>query len=109
MFDEGSPPFVAAVLPKQDGEANHLLLSCSREIIEYLHMKRRLMMADHGTGAGTIRQRVRGKACPFCGGQAYQLVLRATCVSENPTLLIRCHQCHHARCLDQDAQEILWM
>ncbi len=66
-------------------------------------------MADQGTGVGTIRQGVRGKACPFCGGQAYQLVLPTTYVSENPTLLVRCHQCRHARSLDQDVQEILWM
>ena len=66
-------------------------------------------MTDHSNRARAIRQGVRGKACPFCGGQAYQLVLRTTYVSENPTLLVRCHHCRHARSLDQDIQEILWM
>ena len=28
---------------------------------------------------GVIRRELRGRACPFCGGCKYQLVLRATC------------------------------
>jgi len=57
----------------------------------------------------TTRQGAHGKSCPFCGGQAYLLFLHPSHVTGNPTLLVQCHQCHHARTLNNASQDILWM
>ena len=57
----------------------------------------------------TTRQGVHRKSCPFCGGHTYQLFLRPSPVPDNSTLLVQCHQCHHARTLDRDMQDNLWM
>lgn len=56
-----------------------------------------------------IRQDIQGKACPFCGGKTYQLVLRASGPSNNSTLFIRCRQCGHPKSLDSDFKNILWI
>lgn len=56
-----------------------------------------------------IRREVRGKACPFCGGQKYQLVLRASCTEEEPGLFVRCSQCHHPRTFDDNFANVLWV
>jgi hypothetical protein len=58
---------------------------------------------------GAIRREVRGKPCPFCGGHKYQLVLRATCTSENSGLFARCSQCQRPRSFDEDFGKVLWM
>jgi hypothetical protein len=60
---------------------------------------------------GAIRREVRGKACRFCGGRTYQLILRATSVSasDRPGLFARCTHCQRSRALDEDLGTILWM
>jgi hypothetical protein len=57
---------------------------------------------------GAIRRDVRGKACAYCGGHKYQLVLRA-CGPEGAGLFARCSQCQRPRGLDGDLGKILWM
>jgi hypothetical protein len=58
---------------------------------------------------GAVRREVRGKACPFCGGHKYQLVLRASCPSEDTGLFARCSQCQRPRGFDGDFGKVLWM
>ncbi len=58
---------------------------------------------------GAIRREVRGKACSFCGGHKYQLVLRAACTLESTGLFARCTKCQRPRGLDDDFGKILWM
>jgi len=58
---------------------------------------------------GAIRREVQGKACPFCGGHKYQLVLRASCANEGEGLFARCSQCHHPRSIDDNFVRVLWM
>jgi hypothetical protein len=57
----------------------------------------------------TVRREVRGKACSFCGGHTYQLVLRAPGSEEESTLFARCSQCHRPRSVDENFGTILWM
>jgi hypothetical protein len=59
---------------------------------------------------GAIKREVHGKACPFCGGRTYQLVLRPSGAPSQPAgLFARCTTCQHPRSLDEDLGKILWM
>jgi hypothetical protein len=58
---------------------------------------------------GTIRRELEGKACPFCGGHKYQLVLRANMQPQAGGLFARCSQCQRPRGLDEALSRILWM
>ncbi len=58
---------------------------------------------------GAIRRELRGKACPFCGGHKYQLVLRCNPAPESGSLFARCSRCHRPKELDEDLGRILWM
>ena len=58
---------------------------------------------------GSIRRELRGKACPFCGGFKYQLILRSNISPEHGRLFARCTQCHRPKELDEDLGRILWM
>ncbi|MBV6469179.1 MAG: hypothetical protein NBKEAIPA_01067 [Nitrospirae bacterium] len=58
---------------------------------------------------GTVRRELEGKACPFCGGQKYQLVLRCQSPICTEALFARCCQCLRTKDLDEDLGRILWM
>ncbi|MCC2642064.1 MAG: hypothetical protein K0S45_2477 [Nitrospira sp.] len=59
---------------------------------------------------GLVRRELRGKACPFCGGHTYQLVLRShTPANVESGLFARCSQCHRAKEVDDELGRILWM
>jgi hypothetical protein len=58
---------------------------------------------------GSIRRELKGKACPFCGGYKYQLILRASSPSHDNRILARCIQCQRPKELDDDLGRILWM
>ena len=58
---------------------------------------------------GSIRRQLKGKACPFCGGYKYQLILRATSPSDDSRIFARCIRCQHLKELDDDLGRILWM
>jgi hypothetical protein len=58
---------------------------------------------------GTARREIHGKACPFCGGCMYQLVLRAAGDAEEFSLVVRCTRCHRPRRMDEDFGTVLWM
>jgi cytochrome c2 len=58
---------------------------------------------------GSVRRELRGKACPFCGGHKYQLVLRAHTTPGTEGIFARCSQCHRAKELDEALGRILWM
>lgn len=58
---------------------------------------------------GAIRRELEGKACPFCGGHTYQLVLRANMPPQGGGLFARCSQCQRPRALDKAFNPILWM
>ncbi|MCP9455115.1 MAG: hypothetical protein NNA18_03275 [Nitrospira sp.] len=50
---------------------------------------------------GTVRREIRGKACPFCGGYRYQLLVHSSTPSEEASdVLARCIQCNRPRQLD---------
>lgn len=58
---------------------------------------------------GAIRRELDGKACPFCRGHKYQLVLRRNMQPRASSLFVRCSQCQRPRELDEDLGRILWM
>ncbi len=58
---------------------------------------------------GTIRRELHGKACQFCGGHTYQLVIRGNIQPETGGLFARCSQCQRPHELDEDLGRILWM
>ncbi len=58
---------------------------------------------------GAIRRELRGKACPFCGGHKYQLVLRCNLTPDSGGLFARCSRCQKPRELDEELGRILWM
>jgi hypothetical protein len=58
---------------------------------------------------GTVRRELQGKACPFCGGHKYQLVLRSQTSPGTDGLFARCSHCQHAKELDEELGRILWM
>jgi hypothetical protein len=58
---------------------------------------------------GAIRRELDGKACPFCGGHKYQLVLRGNMQPKAGGLFARCSQCQRPRGFDEDLGRILWM
>jgi hypothetical protein len=58
---------------------------------------------------GAIRREVRGKACAYCGGHTYQLVLRATGPGQEGGLFARCTTCQRPRGVEDDFGSILWM
>jgi len=58
---------------------------------------------------GSVRRELHGKACSFCGGQKYQLVLRSQSSPGNDGLFARCSHCQRAKELDEELGRILWM
>ena len=58
---------------------------------------------------GDIRRELDSKACPFCGGHKYQLVLRGNMLPPTEGLFARCSQCQRPRRLKEDLVRILWM
>jgi hypothetical protein len=58
---------------------------------------------------GSVRRELHGKACPFCGGHKYQLLLRSHASPGTEGLLARCIQCQRAKELDEELGHILWM
>lgn len=58
---------------------------------------------------GTVRRTLRGRACVFCGGHTYQLVLRPDMTTESGGLFARCSHCQRPKELDEDLGRILWM
>ncbi len=58
---------------------------------------------------GSVRRELHGKACPFCGGHKYQLLLRSHTSPGTEGLLARCSKCQRAKELDDELGRILWM
>lgn len=58
---------------------------------------------------GSVRRELHGKACPFCGGRKYQLLLRSNTSPGVEGLLARCTQCQRVKELDDELGRILWM
>jgi hypothetical protein len=58
---------------------------------------------------GTVRREIHGKACAFCGGYTYQLVLRGPGLEEESSLFARCSRCHRPRNVDESFGTVLWM
>lgn len=58
---------------------------------------------------GAIRRMLDGKACPFCQGHKYQLVLRGNMQLQAGRLFARCSKCQRPRELNEDIGLILWM
>jgi len=65
-------------------------------------------MGKHKDTARPIRKEVHGKACPFCGENTYQLVLRSTSVADASSLFVRCRRCSHPTNLEGEFKSILW-
>jgi hypothetical protein len=57
---------------------------------------------------GAIRRELDGKACPFCGGHKYQLVLRGNMPPQAGELFARCSQCQRICGPDEGLDRILW-
>jgi hypothetical protein len=58
--------------------------------------------------SGPIPKEINSKACPFCGGNTYQLVFRTASVTDVSSLLVRCCQCSHPGSLDAEFKSTLW-
>ncbi len=58
---------------------------------------------------GAIRRELDGKACSFCGGHKYQIVLRGNMQPQTGGLFARCSQCQRPRAIDEDLGRVLWM
>lgn len=66
-------------------------------------------MAKSGDTAGPISKEIHGKACPFCGGDTYQLILRGASVSDPSSLFVRCCQCSQPGNVDAEFKSTLWI
>lgn len=66
-------------------------------------------MRKQGDPAKPIPKAIHGKACPFCGGNTYQLVLENASVSDDSSLLVRCHRCSRPKNLEGEFKSILWI
>jgi hypothetical protein len=58
---------------------------------------------------GTIRREFLGKACHFCGGRTYQVIVRTSGASHGAGLSARCSHCQRSRGLNDDLGRLLWM
>ena len=56
---------------------------------------------------GPIQLETRGKACPFCGGNTYQLVLSPTRRLDDSILFVRCRRCGHPRSCAVEFKHVL--
>ncbi|MGH7205341.1 MAG: hypothetical protein ACREI2_03925 [Nitrospiraceae bacterium] len=63
-------------------------------------------MSKEMESVGTIRKELDGKACPACGWEKYQLVLRSDARPEGSALFARCSRCHQPRDLAVDLLKI---
>jgi len=59
--------------------------------------------------ARPIPKEVHGKACPFCGENTYQLILRSASVTDASSLFVRCRRCSHPGNLDAEFKSALWI
>ncbi len=59
-------------------------------------------MNEHGGKIDAIRRELDGKACPFCGGDTYHLILRPDVESQPGEIYARCSQCQRTRGVDED-------
>ncbi len=66
-------------------------------------------MEKQPNSRGAIRRELRGKACLFCGGTTYHLVLRTTGIADQLVLSARCRHCGHPKSLETDFKHILWI
>ncbi len=66
-------------------------------------------MEKPGDTTGPIPKDIHGKACPFCGGNTYQLVLRGASVADASSLFVRCRRCSHPGNLDAEFKSALWI
>lgn len=66
-------------------------------------------MANSGDTAGPISKEIHGKACPFCGGNTYQLILRGASVTDASSLFVRCCRCSQPGNVDAEFKSTLWI
>lgn len=59
-------------------------------------------MNEHGGKIDAIRRELDGKACPFCGGDTYHLILRPDVESQPGGIYARYSQCQRTRVVDED-------
>lgn len=64
-------------------------------------------MEKQGEKLGLIQPEMRGKACPFCEGKTYQLVLSSTTRLDDSILFVRCRRCSHPKSFDAEFKRIL--
>jgi len=105
-----SPPFSLA---PPTSTVCSLVLSCRNITLNsalegYRFLEERPMHKQIGK-IGAIHRTLDGKACPFCGNQKYQLILRGNIQPQAGGVFARCSQCQRPRGLDADLSRILWM
>lgn len=59
-------------------------------------------MNEHRGKIDATRRELDGKACPFCGGDTYHLILRPDVESQPGGIYARCSQCQRTRGVDED-------
>ena len=84
-------------------------ISYTHELAHGHHFLKERPMHNQMGKIGNIRRILEGKACPFCHGHQYQLVLRGDMALQAGGLFARCSQCQRPRGLGEDIGRILWM
>lgn len=66
-------------------------------------------MRKQGGQAKPNPKAIHGKACPFCGGNTYQLVLEGASASDASSFLVHCHRCSRPKNVEGEFKSILWV
>src|SRR6185295_13281218 len=106
-FPSNNLPLFSSALPTSTVFSNflaYLNITFNTALHGYRLLEDRSMHKQIGK-IGAIRRELDGRACPFCGGHKYQLVLRGNMPARADGLFARCSQCQRPRGLDEDLDQ----
>ncbi len=66
-------------------------------------------MGEQADTASPIPNATQGKACPFCGGDTYQLIFETASPSDDASLFVRCRRCSRPESVETEFKSILWI
>lgn len=107
LLKRNGPPLVQVIVPRWYFSFAPCRLSSRHSADITAMLAWRKAMEKQGEGLGPIQPEIRGKACQFCGGKTYQLVLRFTRRLDDSILSVRCRRCGHPRSFDAEFKRIL--
>ena len=59
--------------------------------------------------AKPIPKAIHRTACPFCGGNTYQLVLEGAKAFDASSFLVHCHRCSRPKNMEGEFRSIVWI